>query len=364
MTIVEIIIVILIVLMSGFLSSSEIAMFSLSRFQIRAMKERFRTAHKRVKRLLADPGGFLMSVLVLNEILNVSLGVLITESVNENWARLTQGNHWVAWLIRDKLAHWVPTWTLQTIVGVVLTAPILLIACEITPKTIGAKTNQLIATISSGPMTVIYDLLKPIRILLRSLIQLFARKKALNSEVPLHEAQNQLLKEEEFLTLVEEGHREGSVQESELELIKNVFELDDTPVAELMTPIEQVLSFNENTLCKNAFSILQTRRFSRIPVVSSGPGAKKALGVLYSKDLLIAKLENDTEILQSPVTAMMRKPMTASPSTRLNSLFLRMKKQRLHMAIIEDQDERILGVVTMNDLLQALFDDLTTKEEL
>lgn len=336
-------------------------MFSLSRFQIRAMRERFRTAHRRVKRLLSDPGGFLVSVLILAEIFNVSLGVLIAESVNENWPRLTQGDHWLAVLIRDHLAHWAPTWALQTVVGALITSPFLLIACEITPKTIGARTNQLIATISSGPMTLIYDLLKPARLILQSIVGFVAHKKKGNGHGG--DAQAELLKEEEFLTLVEEGHREGTVQESELELIKNVFELDDTPVSELMTPIDQVLSFQELTPCKNAFVTLQTRRFSRIPIIGIRDGIRKVLGILYSKDLLIAKLENDQEVMQSPVTAVMRKPMTTVTTARLNSLFLRMKKQRLHMAVVEDSDGRAIGIVTMNDLLEALFDDLTAKED-
>ncbi|MBL7714777.1 MAG: DUF21 domain-containing protein [Bdellovibrionales bacterium] len=360
MSTLEIVLCALCILGSAFLASAEIAMFSLSRFQIRAMRERFRAAHRRVKRLLSDPGGFLVSVLVLAEIFNVSLGVLIAESVNENWPALTQGDHLVARIIRDYLANLAPTWALQTLVGVIITSPFLLIACEITPKTIGARTNQLIATVSSGPMTLIYDVLKPIRLALQTIIGLVARTQKSDDG---KEVQDALLKEEEFLTLVEEGHREGTVQETELELIKNVFELDDTPVSELMTPIEQVLSFQELTPCRSAFTTLQSRRFSRIPIISLQGGIRRVVGILYSKDLLIAKLENDLEVLQSPVTSVMRKPMTTAPTARLNSLFLRMKKQRLHMAIVEDSDGRALGVVTMNDLLEALFDDLTAKED-
>ena len=88
---------------SAWLSASEIALFSLSRFQLRGLKERFRTSHRKIKRLLADPTGLLITLLVVNEMVNVGLSSIIAETI----ARTAKP---------DFVEHLpVPSWMLSTL---------------------------------------------------------------------------------------------------------------------------------------------------------------------------------------------------------------------------------------------------------
>src|SRR5690606_21249484 len=100
---------------------------------------------------------------------------------------------------------------------------------------------------------------------------------------------DKILKESEFLLMLEEGHREGAIQEGELELIRNVFQLDDTTVREVYTPIYQTQTVSAHTTVKGALQAMRGEKHSRIPVISAN--RKQVLGILFAKDLLRARME-------------------------------------------------------------------------
>lgn len=118
---------------SAFLSSSEIAIFSLSRFQIRSLKDHFRAVHRRIKRLLADPAGLLVTILVVNEAVNIALSALITSNISQNRQRIDGLSS--SWNIAG---HTIPGWAVDAVLGTLVTAPIILFLCEVTPKVIAA----------------------------------------------------------------------------------------------------------------------------------------------------------------------------------------------------------------------------------
>ncbi|MCM2278401.1 MAG: CNNM domain-containing protein [Oligoflexia bacterium] len=337
---------------SGFLSASETALFSLSRFQLRELKEHLRPAlHKKIKKLLGDPGGLLITILVMNELVNISLSALLTGVISR--ANLPDSP------ILGAIPGWrsVPSWIINMVAGTLLTMPIVLFFCEVTPKAIGARANQLIGTLSGTPLTLIYRVMRPARFLLNKVVFLAARLATRGKDAPATphpgESPPEVLKESDFLFMLEEGHREGAIHDSELGLIRNVFELDDTTVADIFKPLSQAHTVPHQTTLRSALSAFRGQRYSRIPVLGTG---RKVVGILYSKDLLRAKL--DPELLNLQVTAVMRKPLFVQSSLRLNSLFRKFKQERTHMAIVQGPAGEPLGVVTMNDVLEALFEDL------
>jgi CBS domain containing-hemolysin-like protein len=171
-----------------------------------------------------------------------------------------------------------------------------------------------------------------------------------------------ILKEDEFLLMVEEANREGSVDPSELGLIRRVFDLDETPVSEVYTPIIHVHTLSVNTTVKGAIAAMRAgQRYSRIPV-TAGPTKKQVVGVLYTKDLLLSKLEPEASAYAT-VSTLMRKPFVVSPSARLTVLFRKFKQHKTHMAIVESAPGEAVGIVTMADVLGALFEDLLEADE-
>src|SRR5437868_6513961 len=130
MTSVEFLLFLSLIFFSASLSASEVALFSLSRFQLRSLKENFRPTYRKIKRLLGDPGGLLITILVLNEVINISLSTLIASTVS-------RFNLPIPFYLSR-----VPSWFLKTILDIAFTAPIILIFCEVTPKVIGTRINR------------------------------------------------------------------------------------------------------------------------------------------------------------------------------------------------------------------------------
>lgn len=348
---IELFICVFLILISGYISSAEIALFSLSRFQLRSIKEHLRPSiHQNIKRLLGDPGGLLMTILVINEIINISLSAMITNAVAINPHS------------ENGFFSFLPSWALHSLLGTLITAPIVLFACEITPKVIGARANQLVASLTADSLLVLYNFFMPVRILLGRMIFGQSRKiKRINSEKTIVSTKDDILKESDFLLMLEEGHREGTIRENEVNLIKKVFELDHIRVSETLKPLSETVTISSQTTVKQALNFIRNQKYSRIPVISGSSPTKKIIGILYAKDLLLAKL--DPELLELNITAIMRKPLFVSETIRLNSLFRRLKQERTHMAIIQKDHGIPIGIMTMSDVLETLFEDILEIDE-
>ncbi len=359
MTSLELLSCILLIFISGYVAAAEIALFSLSRFQLRSLKENFRPIYRKIKHLLGDPGGLLITILVDNEVLNITISGLITKAIaRRNYAFPIGGET-------------VPEWILETFLGILVSAPIILILCEITPKIIALRINQIVAPLTVGPLTMVYQLLKPIRYILKNVILVFSRQpkhltQKLTSQGDHPHAHDKdssadpILKESDFLLMVEEGHKKGAIQENEMELIKNVFDLDNTTVSEISTPLFKMLTLPMSTTLKDALIAIRNQRYSRIPIL--GSNRKDVVGILYSKDLLRAKLHKESDDIT--VTAWMRKPFFINSHMKLNTLFRQFKAHKTHMAIIKNAQDEVMGVVTMSDVLDALFEDLYENQDM
>jgi putative hemolysin len=158
--------------------------------------------------------------------------------------------------------------------------------------------------------------------------------------------------------MVEEGKKEGAIEESEYELIQNVFDLDDTTVGQVYTPMTQAQTVITTATLKDVLISMRNERHSRIPVVTAN--RKQVVGILYTKDLLRAKL--DPNLMSIRVEEVMRKPYTVAATTRLNALFRKLKQQKTHMAIVQSTAGEAIGIVTMTDVLEALFGDMLPDE--
>ena len=373
MTPLEMVACFFLILTSAYLSASEIALFSLSRFQLRLLKENLRPIHRKIKQLLSDSSGLLITILIANELLNICLSTLITDIISRKEIPAP-----------EILAHW-PAWMFNTFLGLVVTTPVILIFCEITPKVIAVKINQIIAVLTINPLTIVYHLFKPIRYPLKAIANFVSgwinrhwRSDSVSSPAAHEEPKESILNETDFLLMLEEGRKEGAIQESELELIKNVFELDNTSVEEVCTPLAQVLSLPATTTVNGALAAMRSRKYSRIPV--TGKSKKDVIGILYSRDLLRAKLQagsaispgagNPIEITGSGLISgatvvtigeIMRKPFFVSSSIKLNRLFRKLKQQKTHIAIVKNADGEVTGLVTMSDILDVLFDEFFTE---
>lgn len=329
---------------SAFFSASEVALFSLSRAQLRYLKDHFRSAFKKIRKLLGDPGGVLVTILFCNELVNIILSSIVAKAIN----RRGFSGHYLDPAL-------VPIWAQQALAGMAITAPLILLFGEITPKGIAARANQIIAPLTVTPLFGLYYALTPVRAILGAIIRTI--RAVIGSEEPssTHSKESQGLKEEELLIMAEEGMKEGEINPREMKLIQNVLSLDDLNVDQIYTPISQVQTLTTQTTFRAALSQVRGTRLSRVPVVSH-QNRKQVVGILYIKDLLQLRLSPESD--SSTIEVILRKPLIVSGKTRLNILFKRFKQTQTHIALVERSPGDPVGIVTLDDVIDALFEGI------
>lgn len=337
---------------SAFLSGSEVALFSLSRFELRAMKASFPEAHRRMKELLSDPGGLLLTILFTNEIVNIALSTLFTEAIIRRWASIDE--RWGD-SARNTIGAETPAWVLQLLLTTAIATPVILLCCEVTPKVIGTRLNRIVAPRTAAVLYWVYRAFFPLRVASRFLISIFHRRKNPTSDGRVEPGEIAALAEDEFLFMVEEGHKEGKVKRTELELVRNLFELDDTRVGEIHTPLTDMITVTAGESPAQFLASLKGRVLpSRIPVMNRA--RTQVVGILHVKDLLRARI--DPELAGQSIEELAKKPLYIRSGTQLNTLFRRLKENKTSIAIVTNEKEEPLGLVTMNDVLYELFEDL------
>jgi len=311
----------LLITCSFIFSASEIALFSLSRLQLKQIKDQSEVLFRRIRTLIHDSFGLLITVLLFNEMLNIALGSVLTSHVVEP-------------------LHF--GWQAQILVGILITTPITLICCELTPKVVATRANRMVVSIFLPIVYTFYLATKP----LVTLIKFFLPQQPVKELHQLHE--------EDFIILAEEQTEMGGLHETELELIKNVFEMDDTRVEQLSTPIRKIVTVPENaTVEQAAHLLLRDKIYSRVPV--HGKTKDDIVGVILTKDLVEIKI--NPEICTESIMSIAKEPLIVSGSLSIDSLFRKMKSKKVQIAFVKNTAGKITGLITLQDILDALIEE-------
>ncbi len=306
---------------SFILSSSEIAIFSLSRVQLKKIKDQSEPLFRRIRTLINDSMGLLITVLFFNEIVNISLAALITSNFVEP-------------LNLD--------WRIGTILGVLITTPIILIGCELTPKVIATRSNQLVISLFLPFLYTFYMVSRPFFSLFRFLIPESQIKE-------LHK-----LHEEDFIILAEEQAETGNLHETELELIKNVFEMDDTRVEQIATPIRRIFTLPSHYTLEQAYqAILKEKDVLRIPV--TGSSKEDIVGIMSVKDFVEIKI--DPEARRESIMSLCSEPLIVSGAINLDALFRKMKNRKVQVAFVRNAHGKVTGMVTLQNILDIIIEE-------
>ncbi len=160
------------------------------------------------------------------------------------------------------------------------------------------------------------------------------------------------LSEKEFLTLVEAGAESGSLESGEKEMIYNVFQISDQPVSSIMTPWKSVFTLPEGLTTKEVLAKVREKTYSRIPVTTK---SEHVVGILYTKELLKLLLDNNPDNDEDAIKSATFPPYIVSTHKRISKLFREFKQKKVHIALVVDEYGRYLGVITLEDILNTLF---------
>lgn len=217
---------------------------------------------------------------------------------------------------------------------------------DILPKTIARKIPDTITTIFAWPLYIVLILLTPISII----FELFA--KAIDKIFKT--SQEEEFTEEDFENVVENSTDEGVLQEEQGDIIQSVLEFEDTNVKEVLTPKEKMFALDIKGLTHEKLQeVLLTTNFSRIPIYERE--FDNFIGVLHIKTYLQQYMENP----HKPIRRMLQKPYFVSGKIMIDDLFNGFKRHHSHLAIVRNKDKQVIGMVTMEDVLEELVEDIS-----
>jgi CBS domain containing-hemolysin-like protein len=303
----------LLILLSATLAASETALFSLARME-HTREQMSQSVQNALDRLMRRPLESLIVIIGLNEACNIFADCLATIFL-------------IAWLGDD--------------VGPYVAAPamllIVLIFCDITPKTFALGFPGALTWITARPLAFLVDFLHP-----------FARY-----FTPIQKAPEPgPVSEKEFKALLRLGENQGQVEPAEREMIHRVFDFGARRVQEIMTPRDRIFSIDIETSVPELMAEIAQESFSRVPVYRRSQD--NIVGILHAKDLAARRLD------PSPprVERLVRPAYFIPPGKMLADLFDEMRRGRFQIALVVNEYGRLLGLVTLEDLLEELFGEI------
>jgi len=330
----------ILLLLSGFFSSSETAFFSLSKVRLRRKKFRRARGFKYILRLLKSPSTFLTTVLIGNEVVNISISVVAAALLYS--------------LTKDMLSD-----TALPFCSMALTVPVLLLFGEIIPKTLAVKFPETIARANAYPLYFFSSIIVPVRYLLNNaskiFISFFVRDP---SKYPVDSVN---IDEDIFKSMVDVGRKEGTIEPEERELIIKTFRLDDINISQIMTPREKIIGVPVDISEEAFIRTIEEEKFSRYPVYDKT--IDHIAGFVHAKDLLRLK-KASLRHKQMVVGSLLRKPIFVREDRNAHSVFLEFQKLKRHIGIVTDLSGNTAGIVTLEDILEELFGEILDETDM
>ncbi|HSN25155.1 MAG TPA: hemolysin family protein [Kofleriaceae bacterium] len=318
---------VLCVLVSGFCSGTEVALFSLRRVDREQLARSDSRRDRKIIKLLERPRRLIATVLIGHEAFGALLAVLALAVVMD--LRLGPSNPWAC-----------------AGIALAIALPLVVLVAEVSAKTLAAKNSLGWARACVFPLSLFAVMITPIRLVVNLLSELFLR--------PLGEAARTRpvrdLSEQEFRSLVDAGTSQGQVDARERRMIHRVFEFNDKNVGQVMTPRDRIFALNYDLPMQRLVREVAARGFSRVPIYQKS--LDNVRGVLNAKDLVRAAAVGGP---MKPLGELLHEPLFVPRTTPVKRLFLTFKQKKVHMAIVVSEYGKVLGLVTMDDLLSQIF---------
>ncbi|MBZ0275872.1 MAG: hemolysin family protein, partial [Anaerolineae bacterium] len=165
--------------------------------------------------------------------------------------------------------------------------------------------------------------------------------------------------EEEIMTLLDAGEKEGTIENEEKEMIYSVLQLNETLAREVMVPRIDIASIDIQTPVADALKVFIESGHSRIPVYEDS--IDNIIGLLYAKDLLTCWSQG---VGDKPIREMLRKPFFVPETKRADMLLKELQTRKIHLAIVVDEYGGTAGVVTIEDLIEEIVGDIQDEYDL
>lgn len=310
-------------LLSAFFSGSETALTSVSRLRIRHLTKKNNIRAALVEKLLENPNRMISTILIGNNLANISITALAT-----SMALRLLGPRGVG-------------------VAILVLTLVMLVAGEITPKTYAATNAEKLALLAARPIrileTLFFPAVKGFSVLSASIVRLMGGRST---------AEHIFVTKDEIRTLVDLGEGQGTLLPQERDIIDSVFDLNITAVREVMLPRIDMVAVPLETSLKNAWQTVIDTGHSRIPVYQGGPD--QIVGIFHAKDLM----RRCQDLERGTVREIMREPYFVPGTKRVSNLLREMRQERVHIAVVLDEYGGTAGLAFLEDLVETVIGEI------
>ena len=316
----------LLILLSAFFSSSEIAMFSLANHRIESLAEEERTGAVTLKELRDDPHRLLITILVGNNIVNIAMSSIATGLFA---VFLTQGQ-----------AVFAATFGITALV---------LLFGESAPKSYAVENTESWALRVAGPLKLAEYVLLPLIVLFDYLTRIVNRVTGGRSAI-----ETSYVTRQEIRDIIETGEREGVIEEDEREMVQRVFRFNNTIAKEVMTPRLDMTAVSKDTDIAEAIETCIQSGHARLPVYEGE--LDNVVGVVHIRDLVRDLNYGENEDLE--LEDLIEPTLHVPESKNVDDLLREMRQNRMPLVIVIDEFGTTEGLLTMEDLTEEIVGEI------
>lgn len=344
----ELLFLLVLIVLNAFFAASEIALISLNDNKIKLMAENGNKKAILLQKLLSEPSKFLATIQI-----GITLaGFLASAFASESFAdRLVN--------IINALKIPIPENVLKTTAVIAITIILsyfTLVFGELVPKRLAMKKAESISFFVVKTLNMLSLVTSPFVRLLTISTNFFVRLFGVD---PLA-AEEQNVTEEEIRMMIDVGEEKGTIEETEKEMINNIFEFNNKTVSEIMTHRTDIAALPVDSTITEVTSFFNREKYSRIPIYENS--IDNIIGVMHSKYLIKFLSEgygNDNFDLRNFI----RTPYFVPTSKRTDELFQELKQNKNHLAIIIDEYGGTAGLVTLEDLIEEIVGNIFDEDD-
>ncbi|WP_295598525.1 hemolysin family protein [uncultured Methanobrevibacter sp.] len=338
-TALEIIIILILIIINGYLSMAELAVVSVRKSKLQKYIDEGNKNAMIVAELGEDPNEFLSTV---------QIGISLTAVLTGAFGGATLSEPLAAAI------SFIPySEAISVIVVVILSTYLTLVIGEIVPKVIALNDPERVSLKVAKSMLILTKVSRPISVILAK------SSSFLLWVMRIDRRTDDIVTEEEIELMIKEGREDGTIEQEEEDIIKRVFKLDDQKVESIMTPRNEIIWIDlEDDRDVNKIKIIESKR-SIFPIASGE--LDDFIGVVQAKDILSAMFTED----EFDVHKIVKEPLVVSEHLETLELLKEFKENQeyVHMSLVVDEFGSVEGLITLNDLLEGIVGDIPGIDE-
>jgi len=340
----EIIAVLLLVLVNGFVVLAEFAVIASRKPRLLQHIKDGKFGAIAASRFHDNPDTFLAAIQVMITVIGILLGIF-------SGAAMLDATK--AWL--DRMGIDFVTRHSELIAYILVVLPVTAVTVllgELVPKLIALTAPEKFARLTAGPMRLIVIFTVPFTRALEYLSRLIFRALGLKKDLNAG-----MLSEEDIRHAIIEGQQKGVFDATEVDLIRSAFAFSDSTVRRAMKPRTDVEALNIDTPGSEVLKIVRVNHYSRYPVYEKS--IDHVTGVFYAKDLVYKNFNWDTFKLRDVI----REPLFFPDSMPMSKALAEFQKGKTHLAIVLDEYGGTAGIITLEDVLEEIVDEILDEDD-